>query len=183
MNERYLAVNIFAVLYGLTVINYIDLNEYLIRNWAPDGWYSFVFVVLCGLPFLPLSIWLTRKETRTRYKRILIVLGFGLFVTLCNDLGLGISWYSFGATHLDYRWMYTFNLGLAGTTTTWTAQFGILQIPVSSFLMAGSIYARIAVVALVAVFLKRDSPRRLWSEKAASTIVPLHPYFSGSDSV
>ena len=182
MNARFFAVNIFAILYGFTVINYIDLNEYLIRNWAPDGWYSFVFVVLCGLPFLPLSIWATRHEIKTRYKRILIVLGFGLLVTLCNDLGLGISWYSFGATHLDYRWMYTFNLGLAGTTTTWIAQFGILQIPVSSFLMAGSIYARITVVAVVGVFLKRHSPNRHWNHKQ-TTIVPMYPNYPGSDSL
>ena len=156
MNKRLLAVSIFAVLYGFALINYIDLNQYLIRNWAPNGWYSFFFVVFCGLPFLPLSIWVTRHQTRTRYKRILIVLGFGLFVTLCNDLGLGLSWYSFGATQLNYRWMYTFNLGFAGTVTTWTAQFGILQVPVSSLLMAGSLYTRIAVVALIGLFLKRS---------------------------
>ena len=58
--------------------------------------------------------------------------------------------------------MYTFNLGLAGTVTTWTAQFGIVQVPVSSFLMAGSVYARIAVVALIGVFLKRSSLPSSW---------------------
>jgi len=157
-NKRLLAVSIFSLVYGFTLINYIDLNEYLIRSWAPDGWYSFIFVVFCGLPFVPLSVWATRHQMRTRYRRILIVLGFGLLVTLCNDLGLGLSWYSFGATKLNYEWMYTFNLGLAGTITTWTAQFGIVQVPVSSFLMAGSVYARIAIVALIGIFLKQNTP-------------------------
>jgi hypothetical protein len=157
MKKRLLAVCIFAVLYGFVLINYVDLNQYLVRNWAPDGWYSFILVVLCGLPFVPLSIWATRHEPSPFYKRFLIVVGFGLFVTLCNDLGLGISWYSFGATSLNYGWMYRFNLGLAGTATTWTAQFGIAQIPVSSYLMGGSIYARITVVALIGLFLRRSS--------------------------
>jgi len=166
MNGRFLAITIFAVLYGFTAINYIDLHQYLIRSWAPHGWYSFIFVVLCGLPFVPLGIWTTRHEERTRYRRILIVLAFGLFVTLCNDLGLGISWYSFGATHLNYRWMYTFNLGLAGRVTTWTAQFGILQIPVSSYLMGGSVYARITVIALIGQFLRHPSVTA-WNDKGS----------------
>jgi len=127
---------IYSSLYGLIMINYIDL----IQRGVPG--YHLWLVIMYFAPFIPILFLLGFDDWE-------LVVALGLLASLMNDL----FYYPVGRILLgrtvDLINWYKFQLGLQGFKPAWTFQGGIFTFRVTSILMGTSIYARIlATIAL-----------------------------------
>ncbi len=122
----------FAVVYGLVFINYIDIAS----SGATYGYHMWL-VLMYFLPFVGFSM-LNLKNWK-------LTLGLGLTASLMNDVFYGGVKFLFGMP-LDVNWYYSQWLIPQGTLL-FNLNLGFTVIPVYSWLMALSIYARVAVVA------------------------------------
>ena len=123
---------IFAVLYGLVFINYIDIASSGL-NYGYHLWLTLMYF----LPFVGFSM--------LNIKNWQLTIGLGLITSLMNDVFYWLAKYAIGIptdlSHYYQLWLipsntYLFNLNL-----------GFAVITVTSWMMALSIYLRIAVVA------------------------------------
>jgi hypothetical protein len=123
---------VFAVLYGLVFINYIDIASSGL-NYGYHLW----LVLMYFLPFVGFSM--------LNLKNWQLTIGLGLIASLMNDVFYWLAKYAIGIptdlSHYYHLWLipsntYLFNLNLGFTVIT-----------VTSWMMALSIYLRIAVVA------------------------------------
>jgi uncharacterized membrane protein HdeD (DUF308 family) len=130
-----LKVVLFSLLYGLVLINWIDLfgksvpayGVWLILTYFAPFWMMLVYE---GYSEWPLAVTL------------------GLLVSLANDVGyFFVGNLLFGFNVNLGPWIEG-QLGLQGSTIVTTFQGGPFVIPVSSLLMGVSIYARVIVVSL-----------------------------------
>ena len=125
----------FAILYGLIFINYIDV----ITNGSTRDGYHLWLVLMYFLPFAILSV--------INIKNWKITIGLGLLVSLMNDLFYGLvsnilgNPYNLG-TYFD-NWLIPSN------TFLFNLNLGFAVIPVQSWTMATSIYARLTAVFLL----------------------------------
>jgi uncharacterized membrane protein HdeD (DUF308 family) len=130
-----LEVVLFSLLYGLVLINWIDLfgksvpayGVWLILTYFAPFWMMLVYE---GFSEWPLAVTL------------------GLLVSLANDVGyFFVGNLLFGFNVNLGPWIEG-QLGFQGSTIVTTFQGGSFVIPVSSVLMGLSIYARVAAVAV-----------------------------------
>jgi hypothetical protein len=136
----------FSAVYGLILINWVDLfnpqmpgyHIWLIQMYlAPFG----LILLLRGAGIWP------------------VALASGLFVSLMNDLfyyPIGDLLFGFH-TNLAVWWAQQF--GLMGGRVLWTFEGGAFTFPVTSMIMAASIFARIAVVGMLVYYWSSRSKR------------------------
>jgi hypothetical protein len=126
----------FALFYGFVNVNWIDL--YYNRVPAYHVWLIFAYMA----PFGVLLVFQGLKDWQ-------LALSLGLLVSLVNDLGYYFSGdLLFGFHKKLIPWLLG-QLGFQGGKILFTFQGGVFTIPVTSYLMGASIYARIAVVVAV----------------------------------
>ena len=127
---------IYSSIYGLILINYIDL----ITPGAPA--YHLWLIFMYFAPFIPILFLLGFDDWE-------LVLSLGLLASLMNDL----FYYPIGrlllGRQVDLLEWYKFQLGLEWCTPSWTFQGGIFTFQVTSILMGLSIYLRILIIVLL----------------------------------
>jgi len=127
---------LFALAYGFVNVNWIDL--YYNRVPAYHLWLVLTYMA----PFGVLLVFQGLKDWQ-------LALSLGLLVSLVNDLGYYFSGDLFFGFHVRLIPWLEGQLGLEGGRLLFTFQGGPFTIPVTSYLMGASVYARVAVVALV----------------------------------
>lgn len=130
----------FAAIYGLVFINYIDV----VSSGFTYGYHVWL-VLMYFLPFVGFSIF--------NLKNWGLTVGLGLFASLMNDVFYGLTKYIFGVSY-DLNRYYSLWLIPQGEKL-FTLNLGFTEIPVYSWMMALSIYIRIAAVAALLWYWKR----------------------------
>ncbi|MCL5949712.1 MAG: hypothetical protein M1490_04465 [Candidatus Bathyarchaeota archaeon] len=125
----------FSAFYGLFFINYIDI----ITAGSSQNGYHLWLVLMYFLPFVGFSL-----QNLTNWR---LTLGLGLTASLMNDVFYGGLKFLFGLP-LDINWYYS-NWLIPQGTQLFSLNLGFAFIPVYSWMMALSIYIRIAIVALL----------------------------------
>jgi hypothetical protein len=122
----------FAAVYGLVFINYIDIASSGLNNG-----YHLWLVLMYFLPFASLSMLSLKNWTLTA--------GLGLLVSLMNDVFYGsVKYLTTGLTY-DLNRYYSLWL-IPQNNRLFTLNLGFTDLPVYSWMMALSIYLRIACV-------------------------------------
>ena len=123
---------IFSVLYGLIFINYIDIAS----SGLTIGYHLWL-VLMYFLPFIGFSM--------LNIKNWQLTLGLGLIASLMNDTFYWLAKYTIGVPtdlgHYYQLWLIPSNAVL------FNLNLGFTTIAVTSWMMALSIYLRIAAVA------------------------------------
>lgn len=136
---------VFSVLYGLIFINYIDI---VLPGGATSGYHLWL-VLMYFLPFAGFSL-LNLKNWK-------LTVGLGLIASLMNDVFYGLTKYLIGIPY-DLTRYYSLWL-IPQNTILFNLNLGFTVLPVYSWMMALSIYARIIPVVLL-----------LWSWKKQAAI-------------
>ncbi len=121
---------VFSVVYGFVFVNYID-----IISGGFNGYHLWL-IIMYFFPFITLSIFFPRNWQLT--------LGLGFIASLMNDLFYGVVRNLMGFP-LDLKWYYISWL-IPGNATLFHLNLGFAVLPVISWMMALSIYARFIVV-------------------------------------
>ena len=127
---------LFALLYGFVEVNWIDLYY----NQVPA--YHVWLILTYMAPFGVLLVFQGFKDWQ-------LAVSLGLLVSLMNDLGYYFSGDLFFGFHVQLLSWLSGQLGLEGSKLLFTFQGGAFTIPVTSYIMGASVYARIAVVSVV----------------------------------
>jgi uncharacterized membrane protein HdeD (DUF308 family) len=127
---------LFALFYGLVLINWIDL--YATAAPAYHIWLVFTYMA----PFGVLIVFQGFKDWQ-------LALSLGLLVSLTNDVGYFFVGDLLFGFHVSLVPWILGQLGFQGNTVLFYFQGGAFNFPVTSLLMGASIYARIVVVAAV----------------------------------
>ncbi len=133
VNKKLKLYVLLAVLYGLVFINYIDLAS------SGPGYHAWL-IMMYFFPFFSLSAMTFRKNFR-------LTLALGLIVSLMNDAFYFPMGYLFGKP-FDLVHYYTLWL-IPSNTVLFSLQLGAFTITVLSWMMALSIYARVALVGIL----------------------------------
>lgn len=126
----------FALFYGFVNVNWIDL--YYNRVPAYHIWLILTYMA----PFGVLLVFQGFKDWQ-------LASSLGLLVSLVNDLGYYISGDMLFGFHKQLIPWLLGQLGFQGDRVLFVFQGGVFRIPVTSYLMGASIYARVAVVVAV----------------------------------
>jgi len=122
---------VFAIIYGLFFINYIDI----LTSGANSGYHLWL-MLMYFLPFVGFSM--------LNLKNLQLTLGLGLTASIMNDVFYGGIKYLFGISPDINR--YYSNWLIPQGTHLFDLNLGFTILPVYSWMMALSIYIRIAVV-------------------------------------
>jgi len=129
---------LYSSIYGLIHVNYIDL---VVPGSNAPGYHLWL-IILYFAPFVPILFVLGFDDWE-------LLVSMGLIASLMNDL----FYFPIGNILLGRRYdladCYAFQLGLRGLEVRWTANLGFALVPVSSLLMATTIYMRAAAVVLI----------------------------------
>jgi hypothetical protein len=120
----------YSILYGLVLINYIDI--------VSSGGYAYHLwlVVMYFAPFVIFSV--------VDPKNWKLTISLGLISSLMNDIFYGLIAYLVGKS-IDLFWYYKLWL-IPRDELLFDLNFGVLRMPVFSWMMALSIYSRIILV-------------------------------------
>jgi len=140
-DRKFILYIVFAIVYGFVFINYID-----VLSGGYEGYHLWL-VIMYFFPFALLSMLFPRN--------LQLTIGLGLLVSLMNDVFYGVVRNLMGFP-LDLTWYYH-NWLIPGNTTLFQLNLGFAVIPVLSWMMALSIYLRIAAVVILL---------RIWSGPA-----------------
>ena len=129
---------LYSLIYGLIHVNYIDL---IVPGSSVSGYHLWL-IALYFAPFVPILFILGFDDWE-------LLVSMGLIASLMNDL----FYYPLGNLLLNRSYdlvdCYAFQFGFKGFYVKWTANFGFALIPVSSLLMAFTIYARVALTVIL----------------------------------
>ncbi len=121
---------VFAVMYGLIFVNYID-----IASSGLSYGYHLWLVLMYFLPFIGFSIF--------NFKNWKLTIGLGLIASLMDDVFYNVIRYSIG---INVNLSHYYNLWLIPQMVPlFNLNLGFVIIPVMSWMMAASIYIRIAM--------------------------------------
>ncbi len=127
LNKKFNAYILFAIIYGLVFVNYIDNIS------GGYSGYHLWLVIMYFFPFIALSIFFDKNWELT--------LGLGVVVSLMNDVFYGavrsIMGLPINLNYYYHAWL------IPGNATLFTLNLGFAVLPVISWMMAISIYARI----------------------------------------
>lgn len=127
---------LYSVIYGLLMINYIDL----VTPGSNIPGYHLWLIIQYFAPFIPILCLFGFENWE-------LVLSLGLLGSLMNDLfyaPIGILCFNKNYNLVDW---YLWQLGFYMFDVKWQANIGFTLIPVSSLLMGVLIYARIITTA------------------------------------
>jgi len=125
----------FSVLYGLLLLNYIDLIG-IHRNGLYHLWLTSMYFA----PYIPLVI-------TGGIRQLWNAISYGLITSLMNDLFYPIGKAVFYGESLASWYSYTF--GFSGLESLWRFKAGLVTFDVPSILMGTSIYIRALIVYLI----------------------------------
>ena len=137
---------VFAAVYGIVFVNWIDLFNGGAYIYVVPGYHIWVIIAYL-IPFGVLLVVRGRKDWELAF-------ALGLIASLGNDLFyfvVGDAYFGFQVNLLDW---YAHQFGLYGNTTLFVFNGGFFSFDVPSWLMGASIFGRMAVVLL--------SLRRWW---------------------
>jgi CheY-like chemotaxis protein len=140
-NKKLVFYVVFSVVYGIVFINYID-----VLSGGYEGYHLWL-IIMYFFPFATLSMFFPRN--------LHLTLGLGLLVSLMNDVFYGVVRNLMGVP-LDLTWYY-YNWLIPTDTVLFKLNLGFTVVPVYSWMMALSIYIRIAAVVILL---------RVWSVQA-----------------
>jgi hypothetical protein len=123
---------LFAVVYGFVFINYIDI---ITPGGNIEGYHLWL-VLMYFTPFAILSV--------LDIKNLKLTIGLGLLTSMMNDVFYGVMRNVMGAPY-DLGKYYNLWLIPQGTVL-FNLNLGFATIPVQSWMMAASIYMRVAAV-------------------------------------
>jgi hypothetical protein len=129
-NQSFFGYVIFAVAYGFVFINYIDVMS---------GGYSGYHLWLVFMYFLPFTL---LALTNIRNWSLMLALGF--VVSLMNDLFYGVMRNILGVP-MNLKWYYHVWL-VPGDSVLFHMNLGFTTLTIYSWMMALSIYLRIAII-------------------------------------
>jgi CheY-like chemotaxis protein len=132
-DRKFVLYLVFAVVYGFVFINYID-----VLSGGYEGYHLWL-VIMYFFPFATLSMLFPRN--------LQLTVGLGLLVSLMNDVFYGVMRNLMGFP-LNLTWYYH-NWLIPGNATLFQLNLGFTTIPVLSWMMALSIYLRIAAVVIL----------------------------------
>jgi hypothetical protein len=135
--ELLILLLLYALFYGLVMINYIDL---VVNGSAIPGYHLWL-VLLVFMPFILVLLLYGPRNWE-------LTIGLGLLASLCNDLFWQPMSYVFFGKAVDLLRWYAWQLGFSDSFT-WTFNAGFFKFEVTSLLMGLSIYVRILFVALL----------------------------------
>jgi uncharacterized membrane protein HdeD (DUF308 family) len=147
---------LFALFYGLVLINWIDLY----RKHVPA--YGVWLILTYFAPFFVILIY-------EGFRHWSLVLSLGLLVSLANDVGYYFVGNLLFGFHKDLPKWISGQIGLDGTTTVTYFQAGVFSIPVESWMMGLSIFLR-AVVVTAGLYYWWRYPAR--TAPGSPTVVP-----------
>ena len=138
IHSQIFKLTLFSILYGLILINWIDLFNPSSRMPAYDLW-------LISMYFAPYVLVVIYQGLGSWY----FALALGLITSLMNDLFYyPIGDLLFGFHENLIQW-YQSQLGFDGSRTVLHFYAGFSGVPISSTLMGAFIYTRIAIVLLI----------------------------------
>ena len=130
-------VFLFAFLYGVVFVNWLD---FCAGSWGFHFWLTcFQF-----LPFVPLLL----ISIKQHWKTFIIS---QLLASLGNDLFAGPVWLLMFGWRVDLFDWYKWQFGFYGFDVKWTHDMGFWSFPVSSLLMAVSIWLRVTIILLLSL--------------------------------
>jgi hypothetical protein len=124
---------VYAFLYGLFIINIIDLT---IKVFA---WYHIFLIMLYFFPFIIVCLILGFDDWE-------LLVGLGLLASLMNDLFYGVIGNILFHTNYDLSEWFMNQLGFNDGKYLFTFMGGLFTLKVTSLIMGLSIYARIMLV-------------------------------------
>jgi hypothetical protein len=151
-NKRLKLYILLSVLYGLVFVNYIDNH---IAGSAFSGYHMWL-TIMYFFPFIILTV--------TFPKNWQLTLGLGLLASLMNDVFYGIVRSLLGYP-IDLNWYYQLWL-IPSDILLFSLNLGITIIPVYSWLMSISIYARIPIIILMIWRWKQQAETRYLNQPA-----------------
>ncbi len=149
LERKFVAYIIFAVIYGVVFINYIDIV------YSGHGYHLWL-IAMYFVPFIALSIFNLRKNWR-------LTLGLGFIASLMNDLFYGVIRFLIGMP-VDLVRYYSLWLIPHGDAL-FSLNLGFATIQVYSWMMALSIYARIILAVALLWTWKLQAKERCISGK------------------
>ena len=138
MNSKSVLLFLFSILYGLLVINFVDLLVSPKIMNAYHLWPQSMYLI----PYIPLMI-------VGGVKLIPLCVTSAIMTSLMNDLlyaPVGILLLNRKYDLVDW---YLFQLGFRGFEVRWFMFYGVIEVPVSSLGLGISIYLRILITALL----------------------------------
>ncbi len=151
-NKRLKLYILLSVLYGLVFVNYIDNH---IAGGSFSGYHMWL-TIMYFFPFIILTV--------TFPKNWQLTLGLGLLASLMNDVFYGIVRSLLGYP-IDLNWYYQLWL-IPSDILLFSLNLGITIIPVYSWLMSISIYARIPIIILMIWRWKQQAETRYLNQPA-----------------
>lgn len=136
--ELLLKLLLYSSIYGLVHVNYIDL----VTPGSSVPGYHLWLICLYFAPFVPVCLILGFDDWE-------LLVSMGLVASLMNDLFYFPVGNMLLGRSYDLVDAYAFQLGLQGLRVRWYANLGFALVPVSSLLMATTIYLRAAAVVLL----------------------------------
>lgn len=138
LNSKLILLFLFSIIYGLLVINYVDLlvNPSIMKGY--HLWLQSMYLI----PYIPLVI-------AGGVKLILLCVTLAIITSLMNDLfyaPVGILLLNRKYDLVDW---YLFQLGFKGSEVRWFMDYGVIEVPVSSLELGISIYLRIIITFLL----------------------------------
>ena len=131
-NKKFNLFVVFSIFYGLIFLNYIDI----IIPGGVYGGYHLWLSIMYFFPFVALTIFFPKNWR--------LSIGLGLLASLMNDVFYGVVRNLISGPYDLIRY-YTLWL-IPGNENLFQLNLGFIVIPVFSWMMAISIYARIIVV-------------------------------------
>jgi len=123
----------YAFLYGLFIINIIDLTT------KAFAWYHIFLIMLYFFPFIIVCLILGFDDWE-------LLVGLGLLSSLMNDLFYGVIGNILFHTNYDLREWFMNQLGFNDGKYLFTFMGGLFTLRVTSLIMGLSIYARLVLV-------------------------------------
>jgi hypothetical protein len=154
-NKKFYFYVILSVFYGLVFVNYIDN----IISGSSYGGYHMWLTIMYFFPFIILTISFPRNWQLT--------IGLGLLASLMNDVFYGIV-RSLMGIKIDLNWYYRLWL-IPSDTVLFRLNLGIVDINVYSWMMALSIYGRIAIIVLMLWLWRQRAKTRLGKPTSEKT--------------
>jgi hypothetical protein len=149
---------LFATLYGLIFINYIDITI------NPASSYHIWLSVMYFFPFILLTLIFPRNWALT--------IGLGLYVSLMNDIFYGAVKFAVGIPY-DLGRYYSLWL-IPNWRVLFTANLGFAMVEIYSWMMAFSIYIRIFLVYVLLHYWHKQRFVRCIEDKGKPKSVKQH---------
>ncbi|MDI9620018.1 MAG: hypothetical protein QFX33_04325 [Candidatus Nezhaarchaeota archaeon] len=143
-----MALVAFSAVYGVFVVNLVDLGLPL------GSWYHVFLGAVYFCPSITIII-------ASGWRSWSLAAALGILISLMNDLLYGPISNMLSLHVYDLAEWFAWQLGLHGSSASWTFQGGLIKFTMTSTIMGVSIYARlVAMFLLFAIWWRNTHSRR-----------------------